>query len=58
MSLIRQSFIVVDVLAMVATLLTLITYPYTLLIGRFLQGFCVGVFSSLVPLMVKELSPQ
>lgn len=31
---------------------------YTLLLFRFCQGFCVGVYSALAPLIIKELSPN
>ncbi len=31
---------------------------YTLLIFRFFQGVCVGIYSALIPLMIDELSPK
>ena len=27
------------------------------MIGRILQGFCIGLFSSITPIMIKEYSP-
>jgi MFS family permease len=30
---------------------------FTLMIFRVIQGMCVGVFSALAPLVVKEISP-
>jgi MFS family permease len=53
----RQSFLIVDAIAMMANLLVIMRTTNLLITGRLMQGFCVGVFSSLVPLMVKEFSP-
>lgn len=47
----------VGLVAIVATLMVLTGSTWLLLMGRVLQGFCVGNFSSLVPLMVREFSP-
>ena len=44
-------------MAFVAGCLIYIEYFYSLLFFRLLQGFCVGLFSAVAPLIVKELSP-
>ena len=35
----------------------LIPYYWSLLIGIFIGGFCVGINSVLIPLYIKEMSP-
>ena len=49
----KQSFYVVNSIAVIGGIMVLITNPYLLLIGRLLQGVCVGAYSGLVPVVVK-----
>lgn len=43
--------------AFVVGILVYIEYFPTLVFFRICQGFCVGFFSAIAPLMIKELSP-
>ncbi len=47
----------IDVVALAVGGLTFIPNFYTLILSRLAQGFCVGAFSSICSLMVKELAP-
>jgi MFS family permease len=58
MKLNSQSFIFADLLAILSGILVIIQYTETLLLGRFIQGLTVGFISSLVPIMIKEFSPN
>ena len=44
-------------LGIVGGVLTLISSFATLLVGRIIQGICVGLYSSICPLFINELSP-
>ena len=44
-------------MAFIAGLMVLVPSMKTLLIGRVLQGAAVGIYSSIVPLTVKEYVP-
>jgi MFS family permease len=49
----RNSFLFNSAISLIgAGLVQITTFP-TLLIGRFIQGICVGIYSSLCPLFVK-----
>lgn len=49
--------LLVGVIQLIGTGLILIaTFP-TLIIGRILQGICVGIYTSLVPVFINEISP-
>jgi len=49
--------LLLNAIALIAGGLIYIENFYTLLFFRFLQGFCVGAYSSIAPLMIKELAP-
>lgn len=46
-----------DAVAIVVGGFTFIPNFYVLIVARMGQGFCVGVFSSICSLMVKEMAP-
>lgn len=52
MGLFRNSFIVTDIILIVGTGFTLIPNFITLIVGRIIQGICVGLFSAIVPLFI------
>ncbi|MCB0368668.1 MAG: MFS transporter [Bdellovibrionales bacterium] len=41
-----------------AIVLVNITTFYTLLIGRFIEGICVGFYSAIAPIYLKEIAPK
>lgn len=49
----KHSLYFVNSIAIIGGVLVLILNPYTLIIGRLLQGFCAGAYSGLIPIMVK-----
>jgi MFS family permease len=53
----RHSFSAVNALAIVSVLFILGRTDWGLFVGRILQGFCVGNYSAIVPVMVKEYIP-
>jgi MFS family permease len=57
MPLFRKCLLIVNALAFTVGCFIFIEQFYTLLFFRLWQGFCVGFYSAIVPLMVKELSP-
>ncbi len=54
----RQFIFIVNAIAFVAGLLLYIKNPYTLFIVRILQGVCVGFYSAITPVIIKETSPN
>ncbi|CAD8076477.1 unnamed protein product [Paramecium primaurelia] len=54
----RQSFLFADLIGVVGFVFQLPLYLTTLLIGRLVIGFAVGMNSSLVPQYIKEFSPE
>ena len=46
-----------NLLVCVGSAMVLVRNGYALLVGRMVQGFCTGLFSAVVPVMVKEYSP-
>lgn len=44
-------------ISIIGTVFTLIPVFATLIIGRIIQGLCVGLYSAIVPLFINELSP-
>lgn len=54
----RYSFILINLIGILSTLLSLITNTYTLILAKLIQGFCVGSFSTIVPLYVNEYVPN
>lgn len=46
-----------NMIAFIAGLLVLVQSMKTLLVGRVMQGAAVGIFSSIVPLTVREYVP-
>jgi MFS family permease len=53
----RKCLLLLNIIALIAGGFIYIPNFYTLLLFRFLQGFCVGAYSSVAPLIIKELSP-
>lgn len=53
----RKSLLVVNVFAFVVGSLIFIENFYVLVFLRLCQGFCVGFYSAIAPLIIKELSP-
>lgn len=53
----RQCLIIANIFSIVFGGLIYIPHFYTFITFRFMQGLCVGVFSSLSPLIIKEISP-
>jgi MFS family permease len=58
MPLFRKCLLIMNAFAFTVGLLIYIKYFPTLVFFRLCQGFCVGFFSAIAPLMVKELSPN
>jgi len=56
-TLLRKCLLFINVIALISGGFIYVPNFYSLLIFRFLQGFCVGAYSSVAPLMIKELSP-
>ena len=53
----RNCFLLINAIYVVLTFGLMIKNVYTLIICRLIQGCLSGVFSSLVPLYIKEFSP-
>mmetsp|Transcript_12290 Transcript_12290/g.14115 ORF Transcript_12290/g.14115 Transcript_12290/m.14115 type:complete len:487 (-) Transcript_12290:244-1704(-) len=53
----RTSMIAVDVIVIIASVLTLIENINVFILGRVIGGFCVGFNSTLVPLYMNEITP-
>lgn len=53
----RQSLLVVNGVALVVGFLIFIPNQLILFAGRFIQGMCVGAYSAVVPLIIKEMAP-
>ena len=53
----RKCLLLLNVIALIAGGFIYILNFYTLIFFRFVQGFCVGAYSSIVPLIIKELAP-
>lgn len=53
----RWVFILTDLVTMVGLALTVVTYDWSLLLGRFVVGFAIGINSTLLPVFINELSP-
>jgi MFS family permease len=49
--------LLLNLIALIAGGLVYIPTFYTLIFARFVQGFCVGAYSSIAPLIIKELAP-
>ena len=54
----RKTMIYTTICFLVATLMTTILNFFTLFIGRLLIGVCIGVYITLAPIMVREISPK
>lgn len=55
---IRKSFMITDLIGIIGVLLEIISNIYWFYLARILIGFCVGLNSSLIPLYIKEFSPN
>ena len=53
----RKCLLLLNVIALIAGGFIYIPNFYSLLFFRFLQGFCVGAYSAVTPLIIKELAP-
>jgi len=51
--LVRKCLLLLNVIALVAGGFIYVPTFYTLLIFRFWQGFCVGAYSAIAPLIIK-----
>jgi predicted MFS family arabinose efflux permease len=49
--------LIITIIAATGGGITLIANIYTLLVGRFIIGLAVGLYSSICPLFINELSP-
>jgi SP family sugar:H+ symporter-like MFS transporter len=47
----------INILAFIVGFLIYIEVFYSLLLFRLIQGFCVGCYSAIAPLIIKELAP-
>jgi MFS family permease len=56
--LLSKCLLLVNCLAFVAGALIYIQYFPTLIFFRLCQGFCVGFYSAIAPLIIKELAPN
>lgn len=54
----RRFILIVNVVAFCAGLLLYIQNAYTLFLVRVIQGICVGCYSAITPVIIKELSPS
>lgn len=55
---IRKSFMITDIIGITSVVLEIIPNIYWFYLARILIGFCVGLNSSLIPLYIKEFSPN
>ncbi|CAI2365056.1 unnamed protein product [Moneuplotes crassus] len=53
----RITFMITSVILVVGTVLTLIFNMYALIFGRFIMGFAIGIYFSVCPLYISEISP-
>ena len=54
----RQYIFIVNAIAFAAGLLLYIENAYLLFLVRILQGICVGFYSAITPVIIKEISPN
>ena len=45
-------------LLVISLIIVQITTPLSLLIGRFMEGICIGYYVSIAPIYLKEISPK
>ncbi|CAK88851.1 unnamed protein product (macronuclear) [Paramecium tetraurelia] len=55
---IRKSFMITDFIGIIGVVLEIIPNIYWFYLARIFIGFCVGLNSSLIPLYIKEFSPN
>ncbi|CAD8163032.1 unnamed protein product [Paramecium octaurelia] len=55
---IRKSFMITDFIGIIGVVLEIIPNVYWFYLARIFIGFCVGLNSSLIPLYIKEFSPN
>lgn len=53
----RSALLIANLFPIVGTIMTLFLEVPLLIIGRLLVGYGVGIYSSLIPLMLNEISP-
>ena len=53
----RPALLIANIFPIAGTVMTLFIEIALLIVGRLLVGYGVGIFSSLVPLMLNEISP-
>jgi MFS family permease len=53
----RNSIVLTAILSLVGGVMVLIPNFFMLLIGRVIQGLCVGLYSAIVPLFINEFAP-
>lgn len=53
----RNSTMIIGAIFMVGCLMTCVFNFFFLFVGRFIQGYCIGGFTAIVPLFVCEMSP-
>jgi len=53
----KLSFIILDVILIVGTIITLFANTYSMIVGRFIAGYSVGGYVTLVPMTIKETVP-
>lgn len=53
----RNSVLLVNAIALICGVLVMIPNLYLFFVLRFFQGACIGLYSAIVPLLIKEYSP-
>lgn len=53
----RNSLLVVNGIALLFGLLLMVPNQITFFIARIMQGVCVGLYSAIAPLIIKEFAP-
>lgn len=54
----RYTILTADILMLVSTILSIIPYTETFLIGRLLSGIASGIFLTILPVFINELTPE